>query len=126
MTTDTATDSDRPLSVKVVIAGLPQLRAEAARISGALAACSSAVRLYQIKIEEAVGAMAAGGAAFDALAAPLCSTAIEISLRPEEFERVEQTISRMQALDAALSIDDCLNEIFSLGLAMCVHLPPTT
>lgn len=107
-------DEDHPLGAKAARDGIPALRAEAARISGAIAACSAAVRFYQIKIEAVLGALASE---VEAMPDPACLTPIEIGLTPDDFDTAETVIKRLQEDDPNLSIDDCLNEIFSTGLA---------
>lgn len=116
-------DEDHPLGAKAARDGIPALRAEAARISGAIAACSAAVRFYQIKIEAVLGALASE---VEVMPDPSCLTPIEIGLTPSDFDTAEIVIRRFQEVDPNLSIDDCLNEIFTTGLSTLAHrLIPT-
>lgn len=48
-------------------------------------------------------------------------TELSVQVPPTDFATVEQLISLMQAADQALSIDDCINDIFTAGLTATTH-----
>lgn len=112
-----ASDNDRPLSATTARNGIPALRAEAVRMAGALAASSAHLRIYQTKVDAVLSALAPDTAPF--AAAPM--TSLEISLDLDDFATTEILIGHLQRADPALSIDDCINEIFTVGLAALAH-----
>lgn len=107
-----AVDPDRPLSAKAARGGIPALRAEAVRLSAALAACSTHLRHYQVKVDAVLGAI--NPAPIPETDSTL--TPIELTLTPGVFDQAERIVIALQQADPDRSVDDCLNAIFCAGL----------
>lgn len=105
---------------------IPLLRTEATRLSNALATCSAQLRIYQIKVDAVLDTLAPNDV-LPVLSPPPGnrSTTIEIGLMPGAFDMTEALIARMQEGNRNLSVDDCLNTIFTSGLSACLkkHFP---
>lgn len=116
-------DPEHPIGHKAARDALPALRAEAEKISATATAIAAQCRIYQQKIEAALVTLAPEGSlTLD----PIPMTTVEVSLQPGEFDTAEMIVNALQEADPDLSVDDCMNEIFTTGLARMAHrLNPT-
>lgn len=116
-------DLEHPIGPKAARDAIPDLQSEAIRLSATAAALAAHIRIYQHKVEAALVTLAPEGSlTLD----PIPMTTVEVSLQPGEFDTAEAIVNALQEADPDLSVDDCMNEIFTTGLARMAHrLNPT-
>lgn len=117
---DLAADPERPLSLATARAGIAALRERTTRIAAQAAVLSAAVRSQQTMVDTVLAALVKAGEPLPpALAVP--ATTLDVSLSADEFATAEVLIGHLQHADPDLSIDDCVNEIFTTGLATLAY-----
>lgn len=121
-----AADPERPLNLDIAVSGIAALRERSKRIASQAATLSATVRIQQGLVDTVLAALVKAGEPLPpTLAVP--ATTLDVVLTADEFATTEVLINYLQHGDSTLSHDDCINEIFTTGLAtLAYRLIPAT